>query len=302
MQSSFGEQILTVNATHVGRVRVLGVFAESVQFPRLGIRLGVELSSGNKQHAGSGAPNGTFQVRDVSGELRLLQNSDAIGLVHWTGQRRGIRSGGGETQISLVCELDPWRLSRLEQWRGGKPPRFWLQLWPALVGDTAWYDADAVVFSVDVPRDVWLDVLTRWGTTRYTVFELPYLGIDRARFQRAIGHLDLARRRLLEGAYDDCVAACRLTIDAMFGDLDAERGTGAPSFADRLPPSVPRDRAKEYGKLLGALKEVTNEPHHLSGAAIGFNRAEAVFVVQTTAHLLALVGALTAPNDAPRTT
>ncbi|MGH7647747.1 MAG: hypothetical protein ACREND_06490 [Gemmatimonadaceae bacterium] len=299
MQSSFGEQILTVNSTRIGRVRALGVFADSVQFPRLGIRLGVELSSGNRQFAGQAVPDGALQLRDLSGELRLLQNSDAIGLVHWTGQRRGVRSGGGETQIPLVCELDPWRLSRLEQWRDGKPPRFWLQLWPALVDDKSWYDADVVGFSVDVPRETWLDVLSRWGSTHYAVLEVPYIGMDPARFQRAVEHLDTARRRLLEGAYTDCVATCRLAIEAMFGDLDAERGAGADSFADRLPSSVPRERAKVYGRVLAALKDLSHEPHHLSGVPTELSRAEAVFVVQTMAHFFALVGALTSPKDRP---
>jgi len=297
---TYGEQDVVLNSTRVGRLRVLGVFATAAIFPSLGIRLGVQLEKLQRTHAQDPTPEGELQLRDLSGELRLMQFGDAIGSLRWTGRRHGVRSGSFEIQIELACDLDPWRVSRIEAHRDGQSPQLWLQLSPVLLACTEWHDADVPAFAISISREEWLAILEKWGVARYAILEVPCAPMDVVRFHRAIEHLTDCRHAFVEGRFNESVAQCRLAIDAAFFAVDAEEGERKGTLGDRISDSVPDERKKEYATLLGALKELTNDPHHTSRERLSYLRSEAAFILHVTEHLLALFGALCGTGGKPR--
>jgi hypothetical protein len=294
MQQSLGEEIVTINSHIVGKIRVLHMNPIAALFPCLRLTLGVTLSTPKSGFSGVPIPTG-FQLRDLRGELRLSEHGNIAGHLEWVGHRRFVRPDSHENQISMQCDLDRWRVHRIESWRKGKPPRFWLQLWPSLVGPSEWYDSDIQAFAVEVPQQAWLDTLAQWGTTRWSVLEVPYSTADREEFERALDHVSHAVSRIDAGDYTIAVSECRLAIDAMFSALD--RDGKKERFAQRLNNSVPAERAEQYSALLKALKDVTQKPHHTSTDPVAFRRSEALFVVQTVQHVLALVGDLRTTSD-----
>ena len=294
MQQSFGEQIITINSSSVGTVRVLNLYPYSAIAPVVGLTVGVTLSLPQQAIQGVSPPK-DFQLRELRGELRLAQHGDMAGLVRWTGRRHHVRLGGPESQLTLLCELDYVRIQKIESWRNGKPPEFWLQLWPSLVGREECYDAELQPFAIKIPHQSWLDTLAKWGDTRFGVLEVPYSSADEEKFKKALDEIAKAKRRLDNGEYDDAVGACRVAIEAMFMGIEGQDKKAG--FAACLAPRIPDERAKEYASLLSALKQIANKPHHPASAPHQYWRAEAVFAVQTTQHLLALVGAVTTNND-----
>jgi len=82
-------------------------------------------------------------------------------------------------------------------------------------------------------------------------------------------------------------------IDAMFEGLKnyGHGRTDSRLFATRHTGETRQGVMRHFSL---AIKEITNKPHHISSTAHQYWRAEAIFAVQTTQHLLALVGALRA--------
>jgi hypothetical protein len=289
--SSYGEQDITVAHRVVGTVRVLAVFPRGEVFPSLCLRLGVTLREFAPDYHG-GVPMAGYEMRDVQGELRLTEHGDALGALRWFDQHRISRSTSPayESQVEMSVDLDPWRIERMERWRRGEPPRFWLKLWPTVVGsDHTRLEAAVNSFSFAIPRDSWLSVLAGLNVARYSVLEVPATEADAAIFQQAAAHLAKARGYLGDGRYSEAVGACRLAVDAMFSVLGAD--VRLP-LGDHLARLTDERRGASYAKLVSGLKEITHLPHHTSSQPREFRRAEAVFVVQTTQHIVALIGDL----------
>jgi hypothetical protein len=287
---SYGEQMLTVNGVNVGKVRVLDVYAGGAITPRLDLRLGFTLATGVRWRFDD-VESIRGQLHDVTGELRLAEHGESTGFLCWTGNQPRVYPSQSEHQVTMACDLDPWRVRRIEAWRNGASPKFWVAIWPTLVDQNGWYDAQVPSFPVTVPREKWLEVLNKWGVADYALLEVPRSAFDRQRFGEAVGYLEKARQLVDTGHQDRAVGECRLAIDAMFPPLIA--ATGKSDLAGHFASVVPAERASAYAKLLRALKEVTHMPHHTSSNAHGFRRSEAIFVVQTTEHFLALAGDIT---------
>ncbi|HEY4319942.1 MAG TPA: hypothetical protein VGM77_02090 [Gemmatimonadales bacterium] len=254
------------------------------------IQLSFQLKERDSQ-AAQPRPIARYKIRALTGELRLQQYGDSIGELRWLdpGNTPLVNPDSGEWQSILGMELDPWRLERLELWRAGKPPVFWLQLWPSIVSvDHGWYDTSIQSFACSVPREAWLSVLDVFQEKRFLVLEVPCLSRHVDGFNAVGVHLSRALTRLDEGQFSDAVVACRLAMELLIGLAKQGRG----ELSDALSTCTDDRRGAEYAKLVVAFKDVTNLSVHASAGPPQFTRAEAVFVVQMTQHAVALIGNL----------
>lgn len=76
--SSIGESDLIVSTRICGKFRVLNIFPESAVYPRLGLTLGCALATPSEPFF-SGSSATSFELRGLSGELRLLEASSIVG-------------------------------------------------------------------------------------------------------------------------------------------------------------------------------------------------------------------------------
>lgn len=293
--TSYGEAEIMVSSRIVGRMRVLYFFRAPAIYPRLGIKLGCTLHESTKAEFEPGRPITQFELRGLSGELRLQELADTVCTVEWAGQRRHVRSSdyGNESQIDGVCDLDAYRLERIEALRNGAEPSFWLALWPILTDQQGPLDAGIRPIRLTVPRERWLEFLSSVRDDAWAVLEVPFSASDAARFQAALTHVRNARKRIDTGDYDDAVAACRRSIEALAGELGVNRSLD--QFVPLLETWTDERRAKEYGGIISRIKQLAGYAIHDFGQPVTYSRAEARFVVATTEHLLAMVGALSKP-------
>lgn len=333
--TSIGEAEIALNSTIVGKIRVLGIAAASVIFPRLQVDLGItlnELTDPLRHSTGAGA---AWELRALAGELRFAEYGDAISLLSWVGPRRYVRSSsyGAENSVSCVCELDPWRVETIERRRDGAPPRFYLQLWPTFLSGSVFLDAEVRSIELRVPREMWLEFLARSGGHQFEVIEIRYRSSEAESFRRGFERLREARMRFNDGLYDEAIAACRKAIEAIgheapvtstgksesdtpkkvtpAGEQTASRDTssaGADNVASagndplRTIFAMASDarRAKEYAGIVARLKQLGAFAHHDFGATLTYSRPEAQFIIRTTEGLIALVSELAIAAMRPR--
>jgi len=160
----------------------------------------------------------------LSGELRLQEHGPTIGLFHWVGRERDHRCRSSpyssEDQLQFACDLDPWRLERIERARNGAEPVFWLQVWPVILMQGQRVHATVHPIRVQIPRDRWIEFLDGAGYGSYEVLEIRIPSERKDAFKRAIGHLRDARRQLNEGHFDDAAGRCRKAIEAFVGEAE----------------------------------------------------------------------------------
>ncbi len=275
----------------VGRVRVLDVASAPAIFPRLVIRLGATLHDSPKNDFAPGRPIEAFEVRDLQGELRLGERGMAVASLHWAGHRRFVRSSsyGGENEISLSCDLDPFRLERLEEYRAGGEALFSLALWPTLV-DAHGFLGDIHLLRLVIPRDKWVEVLGALTDSHVTLLEVRRPHLQAPEFNAAIGHIREARTRVDHGDFDESVACCRRAIEALAKALNISHE--AAGLEETLAKITDTKRGKVYASIVSKLKELANYTIHRHEAAGKYTRAEAQFAVGSTEHALALMAAL----------
>lgn len=294
--ASLGESEVIIQSRICGRIGVTSLGQDPAVFPRLRIALRVALHE--VKEGIPGAPTATaFELRDLTGELRLSQDADAVGNVVWKGQRRHVRSNdyGGDTQLTLTCDLDAVRIERIEQRRVGAPLRLWLAVWPTLVADGAFLDADVRPIAIDVPRDVWLAFLEGARGVSYEVFELALPQLLESQLEDATSYLQTARRRIDAGDYESAVATCRKAVEAVRLLLPkVEEGDPLAAF---LAQRTPDRHAEHYTAILSRLKQVTAKSVHASAQGTAFSRAEALFILGMTVVLVSFVAGLVARGE-----
>jgi hypothetical protein len=290
--TSFGENELQVGSRLVGRVRVLGILPGTAVFPRIVIRLGVTLHDSPKNEFAPGRPVEAFEVRDLQGELRLAEGGMAVASLHWIGHRRHVRSSsyGSENEVSLTCDLDPFRLERLEEHRAGGEIAFWLALWPTLVDAIGFLDSEIRPLRFVIPRETWLEVLGALTDSHVTLLEVRRPHLEAPEFKAAMGHVRDARNRVDHGDFDESVACCRRAIEAMAQALDVPHA--ASGLEEALAKVTDTKRAKAYAGIVSKLKELGNYTIHRHEATGKYTRAEAQFAIGSTEHALALIAML----------
>lgn len=293
--ASLGEGDINSSSWIVGRVRVLNISADNALYPRLAMTLGISLN--DLTAAGFGGPPGpAIEWHGVAGELRLTETSGAIGLLTELNQRRPIRpsSFNSESQVRLVCELDPWRLEVIERHRNGATPNLWIELWPRLISSEGPIDGGVRPFRLSVPREQWLEFLGRVAGSQFDVLEIQYTAREAERFKRAVARTREAHAHISAGEYDSAVAECRKVLEALKHELkeEGESDPLTPLFEQRTDAR----RAKEYLGIISRIKQLSGFVHHDFGTALTYSRAEAQFLLRTTESILSLVGTLSVPS------
>lgn len=292
--ASFGERTLVVNARICGTLRVLGLSSLPALYPRLGLLIGCTLTEVHESVHGLGGPLKDLEFVGLSGELRVQEHGPAVGILQWIGQNHRCRSApfAPEDQLQLGCDLDPWRIERIERNRNGAAPIFWLQLWPVILMAGQRVHATAHPIRMEVPRDRWLEFLDGVGYGSFDVLEVRIPSERKEPFTRSLGHLRDARRQLNEGHFDDAVGCCRKAIEAMIGD--AQLPNRAEDLAQALSGRLPTRRAEAYAAILSKLKHLAALGQHDLGASEPFTRAEARFILRATEDLCVLLGEVAA--------
>jgi hypothetical protein len=197
----------------------------------------------------------------------------------------------------LVCDLDPWRLERIERRRNGGVPTFWLEMWPSIVCKGEQLHVQVQPIRMDVPREQWLAFLGRVRHGQFEILEVPVPTEQLEAFKRAFEHTTTARQRVDLGDYDEAVARCRKALDVVYQTFPKRDGKEGEEDGLRVALAAATDerRAKEYAGIVARLKQLGAFAHHdLGEVGVEYSRAEAQFVVRMTEHVLALVGRLTA--------
>lgn len=292
MQSSFGESDLIVNGRIAGRVRVLDVYHGTAVYPRLTFRFGVSLLEHPDDSFAPDRPIKDYQLRNLSGELRLEENGRAIGLYMWNGPRQHVRSSPNlfENQIEAVADLDWGRVETIEESRAGNESVLWLAMWPTLVDEVGFLDCEMRPICAHVPRHRWIELLTQLTGVRRSLLEIVLPSVQSAEFNGAVGHVEEARVRIDGGDFDEAVAACRRAIESLFRSLSMQNN--AKALEERLVGITDAQRAKAYASIVSRIKEFGNLTIHRAEAPSRYMRAEAQFVVAVTSHILALLGSM----------
>jgi len=292
--AGFGDQDLIVDTRICGSLSVKGVVALPALYPRLGLLIGCALTEITDPKYG-GPPLKDMELVAMTGEMRLAEHGRTVGLLHWIGQDRNHRcrsySHPSEDQLLLACDLDPWRLERIERARDGAEPVFWLQLWPVILMQGRRVLATVHVIRVPIPRDRWLEFLNGVGYGSFDVVEIR-MSSELGMFRRASEHLRNARHQMNEGHFDDAALRCRKAIEAFFGEAQLPRN--ADELKIRLETYVPKRRAGAYGAIFSRLKEAASLGQHDLGYHPPLSRPEARFILRATEDLVSLLGELIA--------
>lgn len=301
MATSYGEKEILLGSYIIGKAAVRSFHAAQAIFPRLTMMIGVSL------HDIADEPNSPvkkpYAMADMTGELRLKEQQEIVAPLFWAGQRYPVKATkrGHESQVMMACDLDFQRIELIERWREGKPPVFWLQLWPALVADSGerldWPECRA--FEVRITREMWMDFYSQVGGGKFDVIEVQFSAKEAEQFNVAVGQVQKARAQIADGDYDGAVLTCRKAIEQIFADLPRVEGQDILASEAKDSPlkrffsaTTDSSRAESYVGILSRIKNLSNIAAHGIAAKVIFSREEAQFVLRTTESLLALVGRL----------
>ncbi len=292
-----GESMITIDSFYAGNFRVLDIFAASAIYPRLGIVLKCTL---NERQEPEDRAIRDYEMIDLCGEIRLEEQKESIGPILWLEKSQKILSSTTirEQSLKVFCDLDPWRLERIEEYRKGEELKLWLQLWPTFRGKGSFWMIDVRPFRIEVPRDKWLRVQEGLEPGRYEILEIPREHLDDARFEDAMKHLTAARLSIDKGNYEETLRYCRIAIEAFTSALEKTHVMKEENdLKGILEVATDERRAKEYCGIISKLKELVSMKLHAYGSESVFSRVEVQFVTRTTENLLALLSKLTAESN-----
>jgi hypothetical protein len=302
MGATFGEKEIVYNSYIVGKVTVRSFHAAQAIFPRLTMMLGVSLFNASAEDAAPQELKRPYGMVDISGELRLKEMQEIVAPLFWTGDKHFVRCSarGHESYVLMACDLDFQRIEQIERWRDGKPPVFWLQLWPMLMAGGERLDwAQCSAFQVNVPREAWMQFYSEVGGGKFDVIEVQFSSKEAAQFEAAVGQVQKARAQIAEGDHDGAVLTCRKALEQIFKQLPeleeqdiAEIEAKESSIRKFFRMTADVDRGAAYVGILSKIKALSNIAAHGVSSKKIFSREEAQFVLRTTESLLALVGRL----------
>jgi hypothetical protein len=244
-----------------------------------------------------------FELLELKGALRTAETGPVVGSVHWAERPRRLHvfSFPNEQHLKLICDLDHLRIERIEALRGSKPPTLWLQLWPTLLRDGELLEGEVRAISLQIPRDAWLEFLSRTRSDQYEVIEVRFRSEEAPAFKAAVGHVRTAQLKLDSGDPNAAVAACRLALDAIIDENPRIPKVQRPEQTKALwalaEAGSHSKSVEQYRTMFSKLQQMTSAPHHNYGAGVGFKRSEAQFAIRTTEALVALLGDLTADTQ-----
>ena len=293
--SRLGQGTLALRDRRVGTVWVSRLAAEDAFHPRIVLSAGCQLQeiSAHPQPLSRESLKG-FRIAVLGGQLRWRsETGPVIGDLSFPMGLEHLRSAAYPSphQFTMSCDVPHQTLSRLEAERAGANPVFWLDLagsWSIDGGIEPIYQ-DSWHFVV--PADMWLAFLAESGYHEFDVIELRRVLKDGGSVQRAVDHLNAARR-LVASAPSKAVGICRLLIEALEGAL---KDQGSGKINDFLAACTDELRGPEYAKIVSSVKQLAAMTHHEFGRDSVFTRHEALAVVRICEALLLMVGDLARP-------
>lgn len=290
--SSFGDGDIVIESYICGSFRLSNIFAPNSLYPRLGLE--VECILNTLDGTDSGTPKGlrAFELRELSGILRLTKGDAIIGPVAWAGARQHVRSNKHVrgSHLRLSCDLDATRLEKIEADRSGEL-LVTLELWPTLYSD-GFVDVGPCEIRARIPRDRWIDVLQQIRPTSIEVLEFSMGAENAEQAQEAIDFIRSARSRLDSGDFGGAVVTGRKALDSARRGLPRE-GREDP-LATLFQARLSKRKAEAASAILSRTKDLAGYEAH---ADAKFSRAEAVFVLRNVESILALVSSLTISDN-----
>jgi hypothetical protein len=286
---SLGEQELAIDSRIGGTFAILRIEPLMSLRPRLGLRVGVTLRElPEESPRGIGQALTDFDLVTLDGELRLHDGATTVGSLYLVGeQRASSREHPFQEEMLMACDLDAPRLEAIERAREGKPPVFWIHLWPAIVMKGRRIGARVQPIRVEIPRDPWLEFLRAAGFRDKVVLEVAIPNFAPDRFSEAVEQLGRALDHLLEGRDEQAMSACRVVWEAIRSELGDDRGNAKARAL--LMDRVGKVRAEAYMSIISQTKDLAAAPGHLYGARTPSTRSEAKVLVACTASMLALM-------------
>ncbi len=195
----------------------------------------------------------------------------------------------------MAIDLTPMSLSRIEDWRGGAAPNFWVQLWPTLSASEPNLAPHVHAFRIEIPRDQWLKCLSEIRPMGYEILEVwrpPDLGSE---FEAAIKRVREARSRVDSGDFDGALVSCRKALEAV-ASSPADGGRRS-RLTQALVGRVGEVVQKKYTEIQSTLYSLTSIALH--DTPVEYRRTEVVSIIRMTEILISLFSALaiTQPNE-----
>jgi HEPN domain-containing protein len=232
-----------------------------------------------------------------------------IGAAYLAGAHRFERSGGGSgKQVTVVLPVELATMRWLEQQRAGRGGVSFYFDWNVLGhADTKGGEPQqlqnepvslaigSTPFPVNLPQEVWLEILHEVRYRDVAIIEIPLLEDGRNPLARAHEHLETARERLYRADDRGVLVACGEALDvlpnAMRIKLTKEYGY-EHLVQDLLSPLVDSDRKGErLGRLLSGLRQMCLSGKHdeasLEGRPIPVDHQDALLAFLMTSATIA---------------
>jgi len=271
------------------KISIQDIIATPALYPRLLLKVGIILA---ETKDGANYPLKDYELIDLEGELRLSENGDTIGIIRWSGQRHQHKSSTlpREHGINLFCDLDPWRIEKIEQHRDGQEPTFWIQIWPTLAGGDYFTNIQTWSTRITIPRDKWIKILKGIGYGDFEIVEITRGEMDKELYSRSISHLKDAQSRLIHGDYDGCLLSCRKAIEAMEKAMPKGKGKPEETIKTTLAAILGQKRGDHLYGIISRAKKWTNIAAHSQGEPVEHSRTETVFLLNSTTNILYMIG------------
>lgn len=293
---------LNASSRSFGKVTARGIYPIGEQLPAILVMLQYDLKYLEPDHPGTIAFRHYF-LTGIEGELRLSQYNDCAVRLHWGSNHQAPYVGTHQTdgQIELVGDLTPGILDHIERWRIGKPPKFWIKIWPSFASkEHGWFhNVQTDPFQCEVKLEEWFTLLEKVGHGRQGLVEVPYSDVAGTDYKDALEYIARARKAFLEGRFEECGYNCREALNRVAQAVKCDKTVpdtteGKRPHLDVFLKGVQEERAKALREVFIQLNRIGDKATH---SLHPMGQAEARFTLQTTVHLMALLGELTRKRD-----
>ncbi len=210
--------------------------------------------------------SGSLRITQLTGELRLYDSDGfkptlaPISLLHGTQLPFDVQSKGAE--VSLVAELDPFRLEAIETVRAGGSVDFVVSLHINCVVDGEPVPYWGSISPVGVSQSEWIDILSQAGYRNIMLLELPTAEYGSSPdLNQCLNELRNAQNALFRGQFRDAVGACRLLMETIAYGVGDKPNDWDPVRALVSKAPISMEKAQRIAAIRLAVQ-------HLAAAAV----------------------------------